>query len=647
MARRFAPLLLVPLYLGLSVFWLSGLIGQTGTAVPGAGAGDNLTFVWNTWWMATALHTGAPFFFSPMVFAPFGVDLTLHTHTALPSLVAAVIAPGNSLVLGTNLVIGLQLLLNFVCAFALAFRVTRDMPAALMASVVFGWSPYLGSHLLGHFNLVGPWVLALTALLVMARLEDRSLAGGLALAAVLGIAPYIDYYAAVYCLILVGVFALHRNLSLSVSRDAGPRDWQRRLLRVLLTLSVVVAGVVIAIALGGGGAIAIGSLTLSMRSVANPMAILGMLIFLAAAVAVLPRVRARADTSGLAADMARLAMPLALGIALMLPLLIRAAMLWQRGEYVTQKYFWRSAPPGVDVATLVLGNPSSWLTHSLTTAAYARLGIDGIEQVAWLGPGVMALCGVAFMLRKTDTRVRLWLAISAVFGIWALGPSLFAFGRDTYAFLPAVLVRYVPIVANARIPGRAFVVVYLAAAVLCAIGIAELRRRRPGLAILLAAVILLDYFPRPVPVFRLDRPVPYEELARHAGEGVLCELPLGLRDGFGQKGRFDSRVLTYQMIHQHPMTGGFAARLSPRLVEAYDRSPILGVLSRLSAGKPLAGERVLSRDDAGAALRSAGIRYVMLNRLTAPADLQAYVQDGLPLRVLSEDGERTLYEVAR
>jgi hypothetical protein len=37
----------------------------------------------------------------------------------------------------------------------------------------------------------------------------------------------------------------------------------------------------------------------------------------------------------------------------------------------------------------------------------------------------------------------------------------------------------------------------------------------------------------------------------------------------------------------------------------------------------------------------------MLNRLTAPGDLQAYVRNGLPLRVLSEDAERTLYEVSR
>ena len=69
------------------------------------------------------------------------------------------------------------------------------------------------------------------------------------------------------------------------------------------------------------------------------------------------------------------------------------------------------------------------------------------------------------------------------------------------------------------------------------------------------------------------------------------------------------------------------------------------MLLRLSAGAPLAGEPALSTAEGGAALRAAGIRYVMVNRLTAPADLLAYVQTGLPLRVLSEDDERTLYEL--
>jgi hypothetical protein len=643
---RLLPLVLAPVFAGLSAWWLSGLIGQVSTAVPGGGAGDNLTFVWNSWWMYHVIHAGGSFFFSPLLFAPAGVDLTLHTHTALPSLLAAAIASGQSLVFGTNVMIAVHLVLNFACAFALTWRLTRDLPAALVGSIVFGCSPYAGAHLPGHFNLIAAWLLPLTALLLLLRLEEGNRASAAFLGIVLGLAAYVDYYYTVYAFALAAVFVLHRNVSCERAA-AIRRPWQLPLLLVIAGLCLALLVAVIVIATSGGTVITLGSQRVSMMSTANPLAALGILAMVGAAVALLPGLRIRVDAGGFLQGGVRLTLPLAIAVVCLLPLIYHGLALWQRGDYVSQRYFWRSAPRGIDVATLLLGNPSGLLWPGVVSRAYARLGIDAVEQVAWLGPGVMALSAVALALRQKP-HVRLWLSVSAVFGTWALGSSLAAFGRDTHVFLPAVLLRYVPIVANARIPARAFVLVYVAAAVLSAIGMSELRRRgRRNVAFALAALVMLDYLPRPVPVFRLDQPEPYLELGRRADGGTLCELPMGLRDGFGETGRFDSRTLTYQMIHQHPITGGFVARLSPKLLDAYERSPLLGPLLRLSAGQPLAREQLLSGDQAGAALAAAGIRYVMLNKRTAPADLAGYVRSGLPLRVISEDEERTLYEVSR
>ena len=50
----------------------------------------------------------------------------------------------------------------------------------------------------------------------------------------------------------------------------------------------------------------------------------------------------------------------------------------------------------------------------------------------------------------------------------------------------------------------------------------------------------------------------YDVLARQTGPGSVCELPIGLRDGFGELGRLDMRVLYYQTLHGRPITGGFA-----------------------------------------------------------------------------------------
>jgi hypothetical protein len=96
-----APLLLFTL---ITIAWLWPVLRHIGLVVPGAGAGDNLTFVWNTWWMHQVLSGDGSFFRTPLLFAPFGVDLTLHTHTALPSAAAALLFPGSAVV-GTNLLI--------------------------------------------------------------------------------------------------------------------------------------------------------------------------------------------------------------------------------------------------------------------------------------------------------------------------------------------------------------------------------------------------------------------------------------------------------------------------------------------------------------------------------------------------------------
>src|SRR6185437_8188581 len=120
-----------------------------------------------------------------------------------------------------------------------------------------------------------------------------------------------------------------------------------------------------------------------------------------------------------------------------------------------QTYFWRSAPPGIDLGTLLLGNPSGLLTDASIAAWYQRLHMDALEQVAWVGPGVLALALGAVFLLPRDTTVRLWLAIGSLFLVWALGPYLVAFGHNLRLPLPGALVRYVPIVSNARIPAQA------------------------------------------------------------------------------------------------------------------------------------------------------------------------------------------------
>ena len=634
------------LFAGLTALWLAPVLGQISSVVPGGGPGDNISFVWNTWWMRHAIADGLWPFWSAFLFFPFGVDLTLHTHAALPSALGAVLSGRTSIVAATNVVVAIHLFLNFATVYALLVRARQPPVAAIVGALAFGWSPYIAAHLPGHFNLLAAWVLPLTALLLFETLESRRGPTAVLLGLSLAGTAYVDYYYAVYAGLLVVLLVVTRSLCPSLG--AGPRArWQARALTLLTILVVVATLVALTIMMTGGGVVRLGAGTVSMRSASNPISAAVLLASLALAVLLSSRIRLALDRELILRDVGRLWLPIAVAAVAILPLVVGVGAMWQRGQYVSQRYRWHSAPEGIDIGTLLLGNPRGLAWGSLPERAYRSLGIDSFEQVAWFGPGVFALCVCAWLLQR-DPDLRRWLTVAGVFLAWALGPYLVALGYKLPVLLPATLVRYVPIVANARIPGRAIVVVYLAASILAAVGLTALMARgRRKLAIALSALVLIDYFPSPPPVYRLEARMVDHVIGQQAPGGAVCELPLGLRDGFGERGRFDPPVLFYQTIHGRPMTGGFVARLPPGVADAYERDPILSRLLRLSEGKALAAETPMTRAEAGGLLVAHGIAFIVVNRHLSPRDLTRFVETGLPLRLLAEDRDQRLFAVLR
>jgi len=181
----------------LAVVWSYPLALHLSTHLAGAGLGDNALFVWNFWWMRTALASGADFFHTTYLFAPVGADLTLHTHTALPAFAGATVLRALPVVAALNLTILAALSLNGFCAYLLAWRSTRDRGAAMIAGLIFGCSPYLAAHLNGHFNLTTAWTIPLFAL-ALADAVKGSVKGAVLCGVILGVTAYIDYYYVVY-----------------------------------------------------------------------------------------------------------------------------------------------------------------------------------------------------------------------------------------------------------------------------------------------------------------------------------------------------------------------------------------------------------------------------------------------------------------
>jgi hypothetical protein len=305
----------------------------------------------------------------------------------------------------------------------------------------------------------------------------------------------------------------------------------------------------------------------------------------------------------------------------------------------------------MDVATLVLGHPFHGAWGHRVQGLYRKIGIDPIESTAWLGIVPMVLAARVLRSRSSATRdVRKWAAIGAIFFIWALGPHLMVFGVNTGMILLQALLPYVPLVDNARVPGRAIVIAYLALAVLAGIAASEWRRRSARGSLVLAGLavaVIVDYLPAPFPLVAMDRPAIYETLRAQQEAGAVLELPLGIRHGLGERGAFDDRILFYQTMHQRPVAGGFVARLPEAVVAAYDSDPLLSGLLALSDRRASGNLPLPDRQLAADRLRALGFAFVVLNRRTAPPALVQYVDRVMPLDLMREEGGRSLFQLAR
>ena len=667
----------------MSVLWTWPLALHFRDHIPGF-PGDNYSFLWNLWWMRKALSTpGLDFFQSRYLFSPFGVDLINHPHTALQGYISAILLGRLSVIEAENLYVIVSVFLNAACAYALAFDIVRARRLALIAGVAFGGSPYVAAQLLGHFDLLTAWVIPLFALCLRRSLATGRITPALGCGLSVAIAAYAAYYHVVYLAIFGAAYTI-ASLEL-VRAGFEPRAQKPALFTVrlvLVGLMVLDAFWIAIVAMTGGTTFHAGGIEISARGIQNPLFALWLmaLIWLLTKWRFVIRInRPPADAFWRAAQTVTITVA-AFAVAC-LPLIVQAFRLAVSGRYVSQTYFWRSAPRGVDVIAPILGNPFHPLYGEAVSAGYQRLGLDRIEAVGWIGivPVFVWLMGRGKW--SDSAEARRWKVVLGVFALWALGPFLTIAGFDAGLPLPQALARFVPLVENARMPGRAMVCVYLALGVLMALRLAGWTGLKPcatddsqpsrvtdravpvaqdfspassvtqafspassvaqgfspGYIWALIALLVLDYLHAPIPLTALDRPEVYEQLATIQDTGAVIEVPFGIGDGLSAgRGSQERRLLYHATIHGHPVVGGYIGRMPPRVAEGYEAMPVVGNLLRLSS------EEEAIEDDPPAALP---FRYLVLDTGKASAPLVDYVRKTLDMDLITSSGGKQLYAV--
>jgi len=317
------------------------------------------------------------------------------------------------------------------------------------------------------------------------------------------------------------------------------------------------------------------------------------------------------------------------------------------GNLVTAPVLWRSSAPGVDLISFVLPNP----VHRL---APQRL-VDWVAtQPGHFDENVMSLSLVGFVVIAAAWRWgrfrpdRLWIGITAGFASLAVGPFLRVAGVETFVPTPWALLRYVPLIGEARMPPRFGVVVALGFTVLIADALSALGTRFPqrrrwilgGAAVALA----IELVPAPRSLYTTDLPGVYRVIAADERPVRLLEVPFGMRDGLSSLGEFTAISQFYQTAHGKPLFGGYLSRIEERTKQAYLQVPFLKVLMDLSAGAvPTEKELAAAKVSAETFLATSRLGYVVIDTVRSSPRLRGFTIDALGLTRIDASGPIELY----
>ncbi|MGE3276462.1 MAG: hypothetical protein AB7O67_15215 [Vicinamibacterales bacterium] len=617
----------------LAVLHTFPLVLHLGTALPGFGLGDNVTYLWDLWWMRSALDVGRDFFSTDRLFAPLTVSLALHTHQALASAIGATLLAALPLVVAQNILLIATLALNGIATYALARWLGASRHGAFVAGGLVLMAPPVTLRLLGHFGLVTLWPLILGCWALAALVRSPSPWRAAALGAAVAATVYTDYYFSVYFAAFSVVYVVSTVVSARLAAGAPRAGW-----RWALAASGLAAVTAVALACWPGTGLNIGGVTISLRSGRNAATVAGLLGVVALWLRTNPVVKWQVRRGNPGPFVAAVALAGVMASVLLWPLLRHAATLVMAGDYITVTTPLKSSPGGIDLLTAVLGPPAGGVLGGAVRSWYRTLGIDVMEGSAWLGvlPPVLAWFGY-----RTDTAHRVesrrWLAVAVFFGVWALGPYLVVGGVTTGVLLPGALPHFLPLIDNARMPSRGLLVVALALGIMTGLAWEALwERRRTAWTVPVLVVAGLSLLAAPLPLTVLPESSAYRALAADPQEGAVLPVPFGFRDGFARTGGFDEATLYFQTWHGRPIAGGFLGRLPPRVGQWYaETQPFAALLA--------GGGATPSCEIALRGLRAAHVGFLVVDRLAVVESDRAVV-NLLPVTLAWRDGR---YDVMR
>src|SRR5947207_7599351 len=162
-------LLPLALYALIAAVMTFPLVLHLATHVPGDG-GDALMNYWGYWWVRQALAAGGNPLRTPLLYAPYGAPLYLHTLNLFNGLASIPVQLAFGMTPAYNAVVFLSFALAGYFAYLLVTCVSGSRVAGFLGGAIYAFGSYHLTHLLGHTNLLASeWLPAYALCLVAAN----------------------------------------------------------------------------------------------------------------------------------------------------------------------------------------------------------------------------------------------------------------------------------------------------------------------------------------------------------------------------------------------------------------------------------------------------------------------------------------------
>ncbi len=558
--RRRADLAAMLGYSILSIAYLWPLVRRFGTAMAGDGF-DRYVFQWTNWWITHALSQGKPLYHTEMIFYPQGVDLYFLSFSWLNTFVWWPLQALVGNLAAYNFTVWWSWPLAGFGAYLLGREVFGDRRAAFIAGLIYAFFPYHFAQR-NHLNLLSiQWIpfslLFLIRLTRRGRWRDGCLSGlffafsGLSSWHLMTLSGMLGGMWLLYTWLIEpltersGRSTVVPTAQSAWSAKAGYRPW--RPLLALLVTAAVLTGPFLA--------------PLVWEQFANPA-----------------------------------------------------------GQ---DPYLGKEKETQTDLVAYFVPNLYHPLWGHLAAPVHRRFLRNKDHAVA-LGYVPLALVVYGLSRWRKDRRIRFWLIALLVFWILSLGPFPRINGEPYPRIpLPYQLVGWSFPVRSLRNPERFNIIVSLCLALVAGNSVAGIlkrvskqqrttakacksriyRKRRSSalIAVVLSAIVLLEYWSWPFPTRPANVPAGYQQIAIESGNFAIVDLPIS--------NDLSKQYMYYQTVHCRPTVTGHVSRPPAdayAFIEGNDLSRSMWQGQRPDPEGDLAADL--------AALADADVRYVVVHR---------------------------------